>query len=396
MSLQLNDDIDAPTTAEMRELLEPYTGAHRAIEHSRSGRLGVTLHCRGYVAKLDWQYTARFTVGQYGDVSAFPQNVDGSTDWWRGNPAGANDDKEWAQFADFTMANDRTPPVYDQFLSRIRFWQWRTHRTDTGRDYRFGLKEGGAGDEPGALFTSEHNYTDIGGQEPPSGGAVVDIDWATHVSSETLLPSEGWYFALWQSQSRLEFSRSHPDHLYWPSVRTPTDTSATTRLWWRASAGVPQNLRNVWQDQDYHLNFDFFTRLSTSAMVQEILSHHGHIFFVGLHPTRKQTFDAYLPGTQKVGELVQQLAEFDDLFYTISPSRQMQVYRPERNAAFTIGMRDDGRVQGMRPTDLSFTGHWLRYRGTTSLCVGARFNVRSGMLDLSFRSLPSAGSDTFL
>ena len=30
-------------------------------------------------------------------------------------------------------------------------------------------------------------------------------------------------------------------------------------------------------------------------MVQEILSHHGHIDFVGLHPTIKQTFDAYLP-----------------------------------------------------------------------------------------------------
>ena len=391
LSVQLNDDIDPPTDAEMRELLEPYTGAHQGIEHSRSGRLGVTLHCRGYVAKLDWQYTARFSVGQYGDVSAFPQNVDGSEDWWTHDAAGANDDFEWAQFADFQAANTADVPTYAQYLSRIRFWQWRTGRTDTGKDFRFRLRSGGAGEEPGSIITSEHNFTDLGGVDPASGGSVINLDWATNVSPETLLPSEGWYFTLWQSQARLQHSRSHKDHLYWDSVRGAPDLSGTTRLWWRAFSGVPQNLVNVWQAHTLHLNFDFFTRLSTTAMVQEILSHHGHIDFVGLHPTRKQTFDAYLPGTQKVGELTQQLAEFDDLFYWINPSRQMQVYRADRNATFPITMRDDGRVQGRRQTDLSFVGKWVRYRGISALCTSARFNTRSGNYDVSFRGVPSAG-----
>ena len=391
LSLQLNDDIDPPTNAEMRELLEPYTGAHQGIEHSRSGKLGVTLHCRGYVAKLDWQYTARFSVGQYGDVSAFPQNVDGSVDWWWHDAAGANDDFEWAQFADFQAANTADVPTYAQYLSRIRFWQWRTGRTDTGRDFRFRLRSGGAGEEPGSIITSEHNFTDLGGVDPSSSGSVIDLDWATNVSPETLLPSEGWYFTLWQSQARLQMSRSHKDHLYWDSVRGAPDLNGTTRLWWRAFSGVPQNLVNVWQAHTLHLNFDFFTRLSTTAMVQEILSHHGHIDFVGLHPTRKQTFDAYLPGTQKVGELVQQLAEFDDLFYWINPTRQLQVYRADRNSAFPITMRDDGRVQGRRQTDLSFVGKWIRYRGISALCTSARFNTRAGTLDVSFRGVPSAG-----
>ena len=342
LSLLLNDDISAPTPAELRELLEPYVGAHQGIEHSRSGRLGVTLHCRGYVAKLDWQYTARFSVGQYGDVAAFPQNVDGSEDWWRGNPAGANDDKEWAQFADFQAAKTADVPSYAQYLSRIRFWQWRTHRTDTGQDYRFRLRSGGAGDEPGSIITSEHNFTDLGGVDPASSGSVIDLDWATNVSSETLLPSEGWYFTLWQSQSRLEFSRSHEDHLYWDSVRSSSDTSATTRLWWRAFSGVPQNMRNVWQAQDLHLNFDFFTRLSTAAMVQEILARHDHVSFAGLHPTLGQTFAAYLPGTQKVGELTQQLAEFDDWFYWINAARQLQVYRADRSRIRSVPDYDAG------------------------------------------------------
>ena len=396
--LQLNDDIDPPTNAEMRELLEPYTGAHQGIEHSRSGKLGVTLHCRGYVAKLDWQYTARFSVGQYGDVSAFPQNVDGSVDWWWHDAAGANDDFEWAQFADFQAANTADVPTYAQYLSRIRFWQWRTGRTDTGRDFRFRLRSGGAGEEPGSIITSEHNFTDLGGVDPSSSGSVIDLDWATNVSPETLLPSEGWYFTLWQSQARLQMSRSHKDHLYWDSVRGAPDLNGTTRLWWRAFSGVPQNLVNVWQAHTVHLNFahtlhlnfDFFTRLSTTAMVQEILSHHGHIDFVGLHPTRKQTFDAYLPGTQKVGELVQQLAEFDDLFYWINPARQMQVYRPDRNSAFPITMRDDGRVQGRRQTDLSFVGRKMDsvsgnvgimlVRSARIQCIRA---VRAGTLDVS-------------
>ena len=137
--------------------------------------------------------------------------------------------------------------------------------------------------------------------------------------------------------------------MYWPSVRTSSNTNATTRLWGRAFSGVPQNKVGVWQEENSHLNFDFFTRLSTTAMVQEILSHHGHIDFVGLHPTRKQTFDAYLDGTQKVGELTQQLAEFDDLFYWINPSRQMQVYRADRNSAFPITMRDDRAGAGAAP-----------------------------------------------
>ena len=175
---------------------------------------------------------------------------------------------------------------------------------------------------------------------------MINLDWATNVSPETLLPSEGWYFTLWQSQSRWGFSRSHEDHLYWPSVRRirPDTKCHNSSLVAGVFSGAPQNLVNVWQKQNLHLNFDFFTRLSTTAMVQEILSHHGHIDFVGLHPTRKQTFDAYLPGTQKVGELTQQLAEFDDLFYWINPSRQMQVYRADRNCRFPD--HDAGRWPG--------------------------------------------------
>ena len=391
LSLQLNDDIDQPTDEDMRELLEPYAGAHRGIEHSRAGKLGVTLHCLGHVAKLDWQYTARFTVGQYGDVAAFRSNVDGSDDWWRYNAAGANDDLEWAQFADFETATTTDVPSYEQYLSRIRFWQWRTHRTDTGRNNLFRLRSGGAGETPGNVITPEYDFTDLGGVDPASGGSVIDIDWATNVSPETLLPAEGWYFTLWQGQSRWEYARSHPDHLYWPSVRTSSNTNATTRLWGRAFSGVPQNKVGVWQEENSHLNFDFFTRLSTAAMVQEMLNHHNHIDFVGTHPTKKQTFAAYLDGTQKVGELTQQLAEFDDWFYWINPSRQLQIFRADRTAAFPITMRDDGRVQGRRPTDLSFVGRWIRYRGTSALCVGARFNARSGNYDVSFRGVPSAG-----
>ena len=40
LSLQLNDDIDQPTDEDMRELLEPYAGAHRGIEHSRVWSVG--------------------------------------------------------------------------------------------------------------------------------------------------------------------------------------------------------------------------------------------------------------------------------------------------------------------------------------------------------------------
>ena len=55
-----------------------------------------------------------------------------------------------------------------------------------------------------------------------------------------------------------------------------------------------------------------------------------------------------------MGELTQQLAEFDDWFYWINAARQLQIYRADRNSAFPITMRDDGRVQGRRPTDLEF------------------------------------------
>ena len=132
------------------------------------------------------------------------------------------------------------------------------------KTYRFRLRSGGAGEEPGSIITSEHNFTDLGGVDPASSGSVIDLDWATNVSSETLLPSEGWYFTLWQSQARLTaFSRSHKDHLYWDSVRGAPDLSGTTRLWWRAFSGVPQNLCGTCgKRKTLHLNFDFFTRLS--------------------------------------------------------------------------------------------------------------------------------------
>ena len=118
--------------------------------------------------------TARFTTGQYGDVSAFPQNVDGSDEWWRYNAAGANDDLEWAQFADFETASTTDVPSYEQYLSRIRFWQWRTHRTDTGRSNLFRLRSGGAGETPGDIITPEYDFTDLGGVDPASGGSVIN------------------------------------------------------------------------------------------------------------------------------------------------------------------------------------------------------------------------------
>ena len=180
-----------------------------------------------------------------------------------------------------------------------------------------------------------------------------------------------------------------------PYARRPTQTQQLA-LWGRAFSGAPQNEVGVWQEENSHLNFDFFTRLSTTAMVQEVLSHHGHIDFVGLHPTRKQTFDAYLPRNAEGGRTGRNNWQNSTICSTGSTrhvkckSTVPTAIPLSRSPCGTMG-----RVQGRRQTDLSFVGKWVRYRGISALCTSRRDSMRGrAHYDVSFRGVPSAGQIT--
>ena len=58
-----------PSDEDIDAILKPFLTPARQIEHAYRGRVGVTLHCAGWVRQLDWRYVARYETGQYGRIT---------------------------------------------------------------------------------------------------------------------------------------------------------------------------------------------------------------------------------------------------------------------------------------------------------------------------------------
>ena len=290
----------------------------------------------------------------------------------------ATDAAALAWYGDFEMYG-KTPPLFDQYLSRVRF-NARRDRTDTDPSPRFGLY-GHDGGGPTTSLTGQRIADEV--LSASSTGSDIVIDWSEKVGTTTLLPATGWYFVLSTSESAFSVREVASGQRAWPSTRP----NGRTRMWRRPRT-------DAWEARDGHPVYDFFTRLSAGALIESILGRHDRIGFLGPRPDRRQTFDAYFEGTETIGARVRRMAQIDDLYYTITPARKLSLFRATAEADdMALRMRANGQfVKPRRPGDLaSLMGRWISYQGGAALVTGARYDVRQRAYSLSFRGVASPG-----
>ena len=374
LRVNLASELDGkrPSDEDIDAILKPFLTPARQIEHAYRGRVGVTLHCSGWVRQLDWRYVARYETGFYGN---FGEDARSGNYTKIETGRSATDASALAWYGDFSMYGV-TPPMFDQYLSRVRFLV-RRDRTDTHPDVNFGIY----GHDGGAPTTLISDNVGVTGLLPSDGG--VTIDWADLVGTTTLLPTTGWYFVLSTSEESYSVQRAAGAHLAWPSTRP----NGRTRMWIKPRT-------DPWDAHDGHPVYDFFTRLSAGALIESILGRHDRIGFLGPRPDRRQTFDAYLEGLETIGARVRRMAQIDDLYYTITPARKLSLFRATAEADdMALRMRANGQfVKPRRPGDLaSLMGRWISYQGGAALCTGARYDVRQRAYSLSFRGVTSPG-----
>ena len=408
------------TDDQMLEILESFESIPPTMETSRGDTIGATLECVGWGHTLEWKHTPYQDRGRFGDITDYAVNPD-SIEYAPiiYSPQNQFNEGRLAQYADMKMNLYRDTIGDQHFLSHVVFPMVHLEDQTPGQGVinTYGgvrvevfSSDGADPSENEALsspvsiidngsFINEQKFLSIVSRATTSI-IPVEFRWPT---ADFSLPSDGWYFVLRSASNRAavpvsrfsywftgDSSQPKNNEYLWYSVRGSTDTFGAWSAW------RDQTIAGYTIPDWIHLPFEFYTRLGASALIKHIIQ--GHTFIRSAlypnPPSVDEKFLAYLNGRETLSTSIKNMCSVDDLFYIITPNRTLKLYEvPAIPEESNIVMKNDGTVNVRPEGDLSkVVGKWVydnSIRGIHGLCTAARYEVRTGAYDLSFRGAPS-------
>ena len=136
--------------------------------------------------------------------------------------------------------------------------------------------------------------------------------------------------------------------------------------------------------------YDFFTRCRGQGLLQLLLDGHD-ILSAGPAPADvgERSYAIYLEGVSTVANHIQQVQDVEQLAYWIDPARGVHFFESGQRT-FEMGRNGIWRTPVARGS-MAFLGQNVTATGERAICEHAVFTPRTGLWDLSFRALPTAG-----
>ena len=413
------------TNDKLLEILEHFRNIPPTMETSRGDSIGASLECVGWGQTLEWQHTPYRDRGKYGEQDGYP--VEGDPNDFRYahiiyTPQTQFLEGRLAQYANYRMSqglwNDSSSD--DHYFSHAIIPLIHSDPvTGQGAVSTFGgvrLEVLSAGNEnplqdqtlssPGSVRDNGPfiDQADITSAIPPNPTNISNIVPTTFrwSNADVLAPSNGWYFSLRSAGNRLAVPLSRYCFWYRSNAAEPRPNRY---LWYQVRGSSGFGTWNAWRDrlisgynipQWIQIPFEFYTRLGASALIKHVIQNHS-IIRSSLYPNPPATdekFAAYLNGRETMASAIKNMCAVDDLFYTITPDRTLKLYEvPSDPEESHIVMKADGTLSVNPQGDLrKIVGKWVydnSTRGIHGLCTAARYEVRTGAYDLSFRGAPS-------
>ena len=417
--IQVSDVIkNEISNSEMLEVLEHFENIPPTMETSRGDTIGATFECVGWGHTLEWQHTPYQDRGKYGHTNNYVSEQ-GTLYINVSDTAASVEEGQLAQFANFGMTDYVDAGTDAQFISHINIPMRHVSGGVTGTVRPSAIRVSGitlnlyesngrdpddADDNlaaPGDFFSvsagvSEEEVSQALGP-PDRTGNFQDLMFSWPTGTQTL-PLDGWFFVIHSGDHYLQVPIS--EEPYWG---TPGDPPTNKFLWHRDKN--TNDTFSAWDDYtDYgnvtrnwiNIPFEFYTRLGASALISHIIKDHSIIrsALYPYPPAVDEKFSAYLNGRETMASSIRNICAVDDLFYIITPNRTLKLYEvPSVPEESNIVMRNDGTISIRPKGDLSkIVGKWVyenSTRGIRGLCTAARYEVRTGAYDLSFRGAPS-------
>ena len=382
-----------PTAEQLAALLDPYLKIARGVEVSRQPATGARVYCRGWSAALEWRHVPRYHENaSYGDILDFRDSRGEYGGLPSGLSIGSSTEVEYAIWLDFDK-NAPGHPDFEMYMSSTRLRLsgpdanagsgysddryasiWQRARTTTGNPTTADPPAGRIGDEIEFSASGLPRFPNPTPSPPPYPRDVTKLIELDFSGQDVLLPEAGFFVVirgtLTGNQRRGAFG-SDPS-ASWSWARTGGSGAWTPRT------------------EDRRPLFDFFTRCRGQGLLRLLLDGHD-ILSAGPAPgdVGERSYAVYLEGVSTVAHHVQQVQDVEQLAYVIDPARGVHFFGSGQRT-FEMGRNGIWRTPVARGS-MAFLGQNVTATGERAICEHAVFTPRTGLWDLSFRALPTAG-----
>ena len=411
------------TEERMLEILSEFEDIPITIEANRSGAIGGSLECSGWGTTLEWQHTPYQAGGKFADINNPIVGAHASIGPFELYHSQSGQDKFIAMFADFTMNDSaRRYNGEDQYLSSvsIRAEYLVPDATSVAAFTGYGRDDftmevwssNGANPSKGESIPAPLQRINSGVtlSREHAERLTANSDYSTTLTwrwddASFLLPKNGWFFVMKTRDDFLSMAIASEPYWYDGDKRNPRNNNYTWVKPTEARFGGDNwtSLNSSRQAPDgtvlysnWSTNvFEFATRLNAYQLVDLLIERHSIIN--GVYPSgipADEKFSADFTGRETMLSMIKNACAVDELFYTITPNKQVRLYEhPPKPNGTGLSMKADGTLDVRPIGDLSrVVGNWVYTEGlrdVCGLCIGARYEVRTGAYDLSFRGAPA-------
>ena len=409
------------TEDRMLEILSEFEDIPITIEANRSGAIGGSLECAGWGTTLEWQHTPYQASGLFGDIDNPIVGAHASVGPFELYESQSGRDKFIAMFADFTM-NDSAFRYNgeDNYLSTVSIKaeylvpEFIAAFSGYGRD-NFTMEvwsSTGSNPSKGQQISAPVQKINDGAtlSRAYAERTTANSDYRTTLTwrwdnASFLLPKDGWFFVMKTRDDFLSMAIASEPYWYSGSKSNPRNNNY---VWvkptlsryggenWIALNSDRQAIDGTVLYSNWHTNvLEFTTRLSAYQLVELLIQRHAIINEV--YPSTvpaDEKFSGNFTGRETMLSMIKNACAVDELFYTITPNKQVRLYEhPPKPNGTGLSMKADGTLDVKPIGDLSrVVGNWVYTEGlrdVCGLCIGARYEVRTGAYDLSFRGAPA-------